>query len=156
MNWQIIQAHTGSYLDHVRALFIEYADSLEVDLCFQNFNQELATLPGSYAPSDGRVLLATKDEQVAGCVALRKFADDTCEMKRLYVRPAWRGQQVGRVLATAIIAEARTIGYTRMLLDTLPTMHAAISLYRSLGFTTSDPYRYNPVDGVVFMELTLR
>ena len=139
----------------VRCLFEEYAASLGIDLCFQGFEQELAGLPGSYAPPQGRLLLARKDGQTAGCIALRPLEPGTCEMKRLYVRPAFRAHGIGRVLVDRIIQEARQAGYRLMRLDTLPSMAAALALYRRLGFRKIAPYYENPVEGAVFLELQL-
>jgi ribosomal protein S18 acetylase RimI-like enzyme len=151
----LIQVHHGPDIDLARELFREYHRSLGVDLCFQDFEHELASLPGEYAPPSGRLLLSYEEETLAGCVALRKIDDSTCEMKRLYVRPGFRGKQLGKRLADAVIEEARGIGYKKMKLDTLPTMTAAIALYRSLGFKSTLPYRHNPIPGALFMELDL-
>ena len=154
---QLIAAHSTEHLATVRQLFVEYASSLTIDLCFQNFDQELAALPGDYGPPAGRLLLAFDAADVAGCVALRKIGEGTCEMKRLFLRPAFRGKGLGRKLAEAIIKAAREIGYQRILLDTLPhRMDDAIALYRSLGFKEIDPYYQNPVPGAKFMELELK
>ena len=139
----------------VRDLFREYADGLGIDLCFQNFEAELAALPGQYAPPAGRLLLAFGDGQAAGCVALRPLTDGACEMKRLYVRPAARGQHLGLSLAQRLCAEARDAGYRRMCLDTLPQMGAAVRLYASLGFRPIEPYVFNPIEGAMFLGLDL-
>jgi ribosomal protein S18 acetylase RimI-like enzyme len=153
---RLTHVETEEQVGQARALFREYSDATGVDLCFQNFAQELASLPGDYAPPSGRLIIAYDGEEAAGCVALRKVDDAVCEMKRLYLRPAFRGTGLGRTLAERIIGEARDIGYERMRLDTLPTMRSAIALYRSLGFEEIDPYRFNPVEGTLYMELQLR
>ena len=137
--------------DDVRPLIEEYAASLPVDLGFQNFDEEIANLDTFYET----MLLARIDGEPAGCIALRRIDDATCEMKRLYVRSRFRGHDLGRALAEALIAVARERGYRRMLLDTLPTMGTARALYRSLGFTETEPYRFNPVEGTQFLALTL-
>jgi ribosomal protein S18 acetylase RimI-like enzyme len=149
-------AQTEEQIKVVRELFVEYAESLNFDLCFQNFDKEIANLPGEYASPAGRLLLAAVDEKTAGCIALRRISNEVCEMKRLYVCPKFRGRGIGRNLATAIIDDARAIGYKQMRLDTLSSMKEAIALYQSLGFTTIEPYRHNPLEGALFMQLTLR
>lgn len=151
-----MQVESPPHVAQARELFQEYAQSLGVSLCFQNFEQELAGLPGHYAPPDGRLLLAEYDGQLAGCVALHKWESGVCEMKRLYLRPSFRGKGLGRAMAEKIIAEARNIGYRRMRLDTIePLMKDAVEMYRKLGFREIAPYRPNPIAGAMYMELQL-
>ncbi len=147
---------TADEIKIIRALFTEYEFSLGIDLSFQKFDEELGTLPGEYSPPAGRLILAYRSDEPAGCAAVQKIMDDICELKRMYVRPAFRGQGIGKQLAVAAIEAARQIGYHRMRLDTLPDMTAAITLYQSLGFTYILPYRHNPVPGAFFMELKLQ
>ena len=143
-------ATTPEQIATVAELFREYAASLGVDLSFQGFEQELASLPGDYAPPRGRLLLAD-----GGCVALRPLGGDICEMKRLYVRPSARGTGLGRALVQRVIDEARALGYRAMRLDTLPSMTAAAAMYRAFGFREIEPYRFNPVEGTKYFELGL-
>jgi putative acetyltransferase len=150
------QAQSAVQLAQARELFLEYAQSLGFSLCFQNFDKELANLPGDYATPSGRLLLAEYEGQLAGCVALHKLDAQICEMKRLYLRPQFRGKRLGRVLADLIIAEARQIGYQRMRLDTVePVMKDAVAMYRKIGFREIPPYTVNPIDGALYMELVL-
>lgn len=150
------QAESPAEIVQIRELFLEYSSSLGFSLCFQNFDKELAELPGDYAPPEGRLLLAEYTGQLAGCVALHQLSADICEMKRLYVRPAFRGKRVGRALVDRIIAEAREAGYCRMRLDTVePVMRYAVAMYRKLGFQEIAPYRKNPMAGALYMELLL-
>lgn len=152
----IAQATSPEQIVQARELFLEYAQSLGFSLCFQSFDQELAGLPGDYAPPDGRLLLAEFEGQLAGCVALHKLDGNICEMKRLYLRPHFRGKGLGRALAETIIAEARAIGYERMRLDTVePIMKDAVAMYCRLGFKEIAPYRTNPIQGAMYMELEL-
>jgi len=151
-----VKAESVAEVAQARELFLEYAQSLGVNLCFQNFEQELAGLPGHYAPPEGRLLLAEYESRLAGCGALHKWDDGICEMKRLYLRPSFRGKGLGRAIAEKIIAEARGIGYRRMRLDTIePIMKDAVGMYRKLGFRDIAPYRSNPIDGAMYMELQL-
>jgi len=152
---RIIPEHAEPHLSSVRELFVEYANSLETELCFQNFNQELAELPGRYAPPAGSLFLALRQSDTAGCVALRATEPGICEMKRLYVRPAFRRTGLGRLLAQRDIDAAREAGYRTIRLDTLPTMIEAIALYESLGFSRIQPYYDNPHACAVFMERAL-
>ncbi|MFO7813888.1 MAG: GNAT family N-acetyltransferase [Pelovirga sp.] len=153
----IIQAATSAtQLDMMRDLFREYEQFLQVDLCFQDFNQELANLPGKYAPPDGALMLALNSEQPIGCVALRKLEEGICEMKRLYVKPEGRGTGLGKKLAEQIITIARQRGYSTMRLDTLDTLTEAIGLYQRLGFRQVPPYYDNPLAGALYWELDLR
>jgi putative acetyltransferase len=152
---QIVEAQGEEGIAAARELFLEYADALGVDLCFQGFDRELGELPGDYAPPGGRLLLGLVGEEVAGCVGLRSLDDGACEMKRLYVRPPFRGSGLGRRLADAVIEAARGLGYGRMRLDTLPVMAEAQRLYETLGFRDIAPYYENPVPGARFLELAL-
>jgi putative acetyltransferase len=145
----------------VRKLFREYSHMPGVVPCLDDFEREVASLPGAYAPPGGRLLLAVEDgsesaKDAIGCVALRKLEQDTCEMKRLYVRPEFRGKGAARKLVEGLIAEAGSIGYRRIVLDTLPSMEAAHKLYRTLGFREIPPYPKNPIPGALFFELALR
>jgi len=153
---EIRHAELPQDLPTVRELFREYANGLGVDLAFQGFEAELAALPGKYSPPAGRILVAWKGTQAVGCVALRPLDAGTCEMKRLYVRPLDRGEQLGRRLAERICQEAREAGHLRICLDTLPTMASAQALYGSLGFVPIDPYVFNPIPGTKFLALDLR
>jgi len=150
------QVDSATRIAQARELFLEYANSLGFSLCFQNFDKELANLPGDYAPPTGRLLLAEYEGQLAGCVALHKLEREICEMKRLYIRPQFRGKKLGRALADRIIVEARQIGYRRMRLDTVePVMKDAVAMYRKLGFREIAPYTVNPIEGALYMELVL-
>jgi ribosomal protein S18 acetylase RimI-like enzyme len=152
---KIDQATTDLEIEAVRALFQEYADGLRVSLCFQGFATELAGLPGQYAPPRGRLLLASENGTAVGCVALRPLSKSVGEMKRLFVRPAFRGQGIARKLTDKIIAESRAIGFQSIRLDTLPAMSAATRLYHSLGFVPCVAYYDTPLQDTIFMELQL-
>jgi GNAT superfamily N-acetyltransferase len=151
----IVPATSADQIATARRLFKEYETSLGIELAFQGFANELAELPGGYAPPAGRLFLAVDGPEHVGCVALRRLGDGICEMKRLYVRPTARGTRLGRRLAETVIREARLIGYKRMRLDTLPFMKEATALYRTLGFVEIAPYYENPVAGSRFMEREL-
>jgi len=155
MNLLISEPSNPDGIQQVRALFLEYAAWLKVDLCFQGFEQELAGLPGKYAPPHGRLLLASVDGAPAGCIALRPLESAIGEVKRLYVRPEFRGRGIAKKLAAELVAAARAIGYARLRLDTLEFMRDAAALYRSLGFVEIAPYYDNPLQGAVYMELKL-
>ncbi len=153
---EIIQAETVEQIEAARGLFREYEAWFGMDLCFQNFDEEVANLPGKYAAPEGRLFLAFSDQKLAGCIALRKLEDGVCEMKRLFVKDEFRGQKIGVLLIEKLIAEARAIGYEKMRLDTFPAkMGKAVSLYESYGFREIPPYYHNPYGDTLFMELDL-
>ncbi len=152
---EIVEAQTAEHVATIRTLFREYADSLGVDLCFQDFEHELATLPGHYAPPEGRLYLALAGGKVAGCAGLRRIEEHVGELKRVYVRPIFRGQGIGRRLVLAVVEAARGNGHRHLRLDTLPSMKRAQELYRSMGFKPIEAYRENPVIGSEFLELNL-
>ena len=155
----LVAAETAGMLDAARAILREYAQSLQVDLCFQDFEAELVGLPGAYRPPDGQLLLALVDGEVAACGALRSLRDvdyaNACEMKRLFVRPPYRGFGLGRALAQSLLDEARRAGYSVMLLDTLDEMEAARGLYTTLGFEEIPPYYFNPIPGAHYLKADL-
>lgn len=152
---EIIEGHDARWIPEARTLFLEYAASLNIDLCFQDFDQEVRNLPGDYAPPNGRLLLARLNDDVAGCAALRRWSDYAGEMKRLYVRNDFRGLGIGKLLILRILDEAKAIGYKSIRLDTLPMMGTAIEMYRAMGFKEIAPYRDNPVPGALYFELEL-
>jgi putative acetyltransferase len=157
VRFRFTSVESGPTLAYIRDLFLEYAQSLHFSLCFQNFDQELENLPGVYAPPRGRLILCEAGNQPAGCVAMKPLAQEICEMKRLFVRPEFRGMGLGVELARRVIDDARAIGYEFMRLDTLRgPMDNAIALYRSLGFQEIPPYYHNPIENAVYMELRLR
>ncbi|MEK9755380.1 MAG: GNAT family N-acetyltransferase [Rhodospirillaceae bacterium] len=154
----VIRAAEGAGdMDSVRELFREYQQWLGVDLCFQDFEAELAGLPGFYAPPKGRLYLVREQgsEALVGCVGLRPLSDALCEMKRLYVRDRWRGHGLGRALAERLVTEARGAGYGEICLDTLKHLHAARALYADMGFRETPPYYDNPLEGVTYLSLSL-
>jgi putative acetyltransferase len=153
---KLVHVDSPEEMPVVRKLFEEYAASLDIDLCFQGFDRELDTLPGDYAPPGGTIIVASSDEAVAGCVALRSIDEHVCEMKRLFVKSEHRGKGIGRALAEAVIEHARNLGYVSIRLDTLQSMTEANALYATLGFKECPPYRYNPCQFPVFMELSLQ
>lgn len=153
---KLIQPNTADEIETARQLFREYEAWLGMSLCFQGFEEEVSSLPGKYAPPDGRLFLAYQGDELAGCIALRKFEDGVCEMKRLFVRDSFRGQRIGVQLIEKVIDEARAIGYERMRLDTYPPkMGKAVTLYERYGFREIPPYYDNPHSGVLYMELEL-
>jgi putative acetyltransferase len=153
---RMTQASSPAQIAQVRELFLEHAKSLGFSSCFQSFDQELAGLPGDYSPPDGRLLIAEYEGEIAGCVALHKLEPGICEMKRLYLRPAFRRKGLGRRLAETILNEAHSAGYQRLRLDTVERMmRDAVGLYRALGFREIAPYRANPMEGTLYMELVL-
>jgi putative acetyltransferase len=156
MGARIVEAEGPEALALARHLFEEYAASLDVDLCFQGFAEELGGLPGAYARPAGGLLLGFDGDEPAGCAAFRPLEPGIAEMKRLYVRPSARGAGWGRRLAQRVVDDARAAGYQRIRLDTLPSMQAALALYRDLGFREISPYRHNPVAGTRFLELRLQ
>jgi GNAT superfamily N-acetyltransferase len=155
MTQEILQAAAPDHIAMIRRLFREYQAYLNVDLCFQSFEQELATLPGKYAPPSGSLLLALEDGEPTGCVAVRPLKGTLCEMKRLYVRPGFRGSGLGRRLGERVVREAASLGYAAMRLDTLRRLEAARDLYESMGFREINAYCENPLEDVVYLELDL-
>ncbi len=152
---KIVFAKNKQEIAAVHRLFREYENFLNVDLCIQQFEAELASLPGKYAPPDGALFLAMDPETAAGCVGLRKIDTGVCEMKRLFVKPGFRGKGAGRMLAEEIIREAKKLGYKKMRLDTMDWLKEAVRLYESLGFQPIHPYYHNPISGAAFWELNL-
>lgn len=153
---QISHIRNDNDIVTVRCLFREYEDKMGLDLCFQGFEAELASLPGNYAEPSGRLLIAAIDDSVAGCIALKKVDAETCEMKRLFVREEFRGQRIGIALIERLIADAREIGYKRLRLDTFPPiMSKAVELYRIYGFREIEPYNSDPHPELMFMEMDL-
>jgi GNAT superfamily N-acetyltransferase len=152
----IFQALAPAEIDLARELFLEYARSLGFSLCFQNFDKELAELPGDYAPPGGRLYLATYAGELAGCVGLHDLGENIAEMKRLYVRPHYRGKRVGFALVQQLLSGARQIGYRSIRLDTIePVMKDAVKMYRRIGFREISPYRANPMEGALYMQMDL-
>jgi ribosomal protein S18 acetylase RimI-like enzyme len=149
-------ANTKKHYEDAEILFVEYAESLGFDLCFQNFHREIRDLKEEYTNNGGGILLCYEDGVPVGCVGLRRFKDDICEMKRLYLRNEFRGSGTGKMLATKIIEKAKELGYEKMRLDTIETMKEAISIYKKIGFKEIDAYRENPVPGVIYMEIDLK
>jgi len=156
MHINIVKAQNNKEIKEVKSLFIEYAQSLNFDLCFQGFDEEINSLPGKYSQPDGIIFLAKIEEKFAGCIALRNLGEGICEMKRLYVRPQYRGFGIGKILCDKLFEKAKSIGYEKMRLDTIANqMQTAIELYKSYGFYEISAYYDNPQEGVVYMEMKL-
>ena len=153
---KITEANTKEFVERAKELIREYAQSLEFDLKFQDFDKEMENFPGQYAPPMGCLYIAMDENQPIGCVALRDLGQGICEMKRLYVKPLFRGQKVGKLLAEIVIKAAKNMGYDYMRLDTVPSMKQANTLYNALGFKQIVPYRFNPIEGATFFELNLK
>ena len=153
---KIIQAATKESIENAKTLIREYAESLEFDLGFQGFDQEMDDFPGEYAAPTGRLYIAMDHNQPVGCVALRDLGEGICEMKRLYVIPSYRGRHIGGALAKTVIKVAGELGYEWVRLDTIPSMKQANVLYKALGFREITPYRFNPIEGATFFELNLK
>lgn len=151
----IVKAKVEHEYNHAKNLMVEYSESIGIDLSFQNFDEELKNVVKEYGAPDGCLLLAKDGEQFVGCVALRKIDHQICKMKRLYVKPDWKGKGIGKRLATSILKEGKALGYHFMRLDTLSSMKPAVSLYKSLGFYEIDPYYFNPIENTLYMELNL-
>lgn len=147
---------TEKDFEDAKDLFLEYAKSLNFGLCFQNFEEEISDLPAQYSEPTGCIILCCEEGKPSGCVGLRKFSEGLCEMKRLYLRKQSRGKGIGRILAEEIIEKAREFGYKKMQLDTIGTMKEAITLYKSMGFKEISPYRFNPLENVIYMELEIQ
>lgn len=154
-NINIIKVNSKEQIKIIKSLFIEYSKELRFELDFQNFNNELEQLPGNYAEPEGVLLIAYYGNSVTGCVGLRQFEQDICEMKRLYVRQEFRGKGIGIKLSENVISEAKKIGYKKMRLDTISYMKEAIGIYKKIGFYEIEPYRHNPFSDAIFMELIL-
>lgn len=152
----IVEANTKEFVKKAKELIREYAQSLEFDLDFQDFDKEMENFPGQYAFPKGCIYIALDANQPIGCVALRDLGQGICEMKRLYVKPYYRGQKVGKLLAEVVIKAARDMGYDYMRLDTIPSMKQANMLYKALGFKQIAPYRFNPIESATFFELNLK
>jgi len=153
---KIVEANTKEFVENAKELIREYAQSLEFDLGFQGFDKEMENFPGRYASPRGCLYIALDADQPIGCVALRDLGQGLCEMKRLYVKPSFRGQKIGKLLAEAVIKAAKTMGYDYMRLDTIPSMKHANMLYNALGFKPIASYRFNPIEGATFLELNLK